>query len=434
MDVLLRIASSNRIDKQWKQEILEEAFPLAVNAQNELREKVIPSPGASADTRSNYRSFAFARRVDALSLRVRIIDQMLTLDKDRALRLLEQISPKLSFRAKSCSDQTMYDVADFYRLLEKIIRATFDHKRIEHGERVQFLLPYIENTTSPVQITPVTNLLTSLNLGPKESLIVVQAFTNALKKISADDRSFTASLTNDRTTNSIIKLIQSYRKNQIPTDDVLSAYRLYVSRHLTGPRCGDNVQLTGKELPYYVKEINYFYPDNPFTSDETKPAKVEPGPSPDEYFKSALSHRLLEDFQSLRGYDDDEPINRESTTSPAWQEKMLDYLRKLEAWEGQTEANATDYFNQKCNLYLALINIVPSGDALDQVLLSYIKLLSQEGPLRESRVEWLWHTDELFRFVRRRAAGERSKMLRMIANSKTPALQVYAELVKANLF
>ena len=259
-------------------------------------------------------------------------------------------------------------------------------------------------------------------------------FHKRTQKISADDRLFTAALIYDRSTNAIFKLIQSYRKKDIPSDGLLRAYRLYLSQHLTGPRCEDNVQLTGKEPPYYVKEINYFYPDTPFTPDEMKPTKVEAGPSSDEYFKSANARRLLEDFQVLRGYDDDDPINRESTTSAAWQEKMLEYLRKLEAWEGQAEATGIDYLNQKCNLYLALIKIVPPGEAIDQVLLSYIKLLSQESILRESRIEWLWHANDLFRFVQTRPRRERAKMLRVISNSKAPVMQAYAQLLNANLF
>jgi len=317
--------------------------------------------------------------------------------------------------------------------LEKITRSTFDEKRIHQGERVQFLLPYVENMASPVQISPLANVLIALNLRARESLILGHAFSNALQRISADDRTFIASLTRDRTTNSVFRLVEFYKRNDVPTNELLGAYRSYLSKHLNGTRCEDNVGINKTDLPYYIKEINYFYSDNPLTLDETKPTDIEEIPPQKQYFQSAESKKLLNDFKTLRGYDDDDPSIKESKTSAAWQQKMLDYLRQLNAWDGHGEASDQDQFHQKCNLYLALIQIVPAGEASNQVLLSYIKLLNQEGPIRESRIEWLWHSNALFRLVNKRPSNERSRMLEAILNSNSPVLQVYAELTKANL-
>jgi len=127
---------------------------------------------------------AFALSLDSLSLRSRIVEQMLTIDKSVALRMLNEIPLKLPFKTQPCSAQTEYDVSDFYRLLEKIARTVFDEKQIQQGERVQFILPYIENMSSPAQITPVTNLVISLDLRQKESFIISQAFANALKQLT----------------------------------------------------------------------------------------------------------------------------------------------------------------------------------------------------------------------------------------------------------
>lgn len=433
IDVFLRIAASIGVDKQTKRQLLEDAFTLSSEVQNALREKVIPIPGASVDRRSSYRSYAFDLKLDTLSIRVRIIDQMFSLDKSRALRMLEQISPKLAFRNMSCSDQTMYDVADFYRVLEKITREAYDKRQIQQGERVQFLLPYIENMTSPVQIAPLANLLIGAGLKPRESIIVTQAFANALRKISADDRLFTAALIRDRTTNSLYRLIDWAGRNEVLSTDLGGAYRVYLSKHLTGTRCEDNVKPIGADLPNYVREINYLYPNDPFTPDEIKASKVEDGPTQREYFESPDSKRLQDNFKSLRGYDEDDPSTQELKTSASWQEKMLDYLRELEMWNGNTESNV-DYLHQKSNLYMALLQIVPPGDAADQVVVSYVKLLSQDASMQESRIEWLWHVKDLIRYLRERPQRERNRLLGVAQDSKSRVLQAYVELSRANLF
>ena len=200
-----------------------------------------------------------------------------------------------------------------------------------------------------------------------------------------------------------------------------------------GTRCEDNVIFNGKELPHYLVEINYGYPDRPFTSDESKPAKVEKGSANKEYFESPATRKLLDDFKALRGYDDDDPINKESTSSENWQQKLLDYLRRLEAWDGDPEGGREDYFHQKCILYRGLLTISPRGNPFDQVLLSYIKLLSQESIVQESRIEWLWNSMDLFKLVRERQGAERSHILTLILNSNSRYLQLYASLIKADL-
>lgn len=433
IDVLLRVASSNRVDGQWKQEILEEAFTITSEVQNELRQRAIPFPGSSADTPTGYRSYAFALKLDALSTRVRIVDQMMSLNQRRALRMFEQISPKFLFKTFSCSDRMTYEVSDFYRVLEKIIRATYDEKQIQQGERIQFLLGHVDSMNSPVQIAPLASLLESLRLTPREALIVSHSFANALKKISADDRTFTAALTGEGATRVVFRLVQSFSKNEVSSNELAGAYRMYLQKHLSAPRCADNVR-PGEDLPFYLKEINYFYADDPFTRDDITPSDVQAASVVTEYFESSEANKLLNDFKSLRGHDDDDPTTQESKTSAAWHEKMLEYLRKLEEWDGRGEAGENDHFHQKSNLYLALLQIVPPGESLDQALLSYLKLLGQGTPFNSSRIEWLLHSNNLFQFIGKKPVEQRSHLLSMMLNSKNPVLQVYAEGSKANLF
>ena len=116
---------SKRVEKSWRKEILEEAFTLTTSVQSELREKGIPFPGTPADTRAGYRSLASELSLDSLSLRSRIIDEMLSIDQAVAVRLLNEIPARLPFKTRPCSAQTEYDVSDFYPLIEKVARTVF---------------------------------------------------------------------------------------------------------------------------------------------------------------------------------------------------------------------------------------------------------------------------------------------------------------------
>jgi hypothetical protein len=95
-DALIRIVASGRVTSQtWKKEILEKAFFLAANSQQPFRRTSIYFPHSSTDTLQGFLSAAYTFKLDALSLRVRIIKAMLPLDKERARQLFESISPKL---------------------------------------------------------------------------------------------------------------------------------------------------------------------------------------------------------------------------------------------------------------------------------------------------------------------------------------------------
>ena len=425
IDIFLRVEKSKQVDKQWRKEILEEAFTLTAGVQNELREKAIPFPSTPADTRAGFRSLAFALRLDSISLRSRIIDEMLSIDQSVALRMLNEIAPTLPFKTRPCSAQTEYDVSDFYRLLEKIARTVYDAKQIQQGERVQFLLPYVESINSPAQIEPLTNLLISLNLRQKESFIISQAFANAVKNITADDRSFSATLIRPTSTSSVFRLANLYRKTGVPHEPILNNFRSYLVRHLQAARCEDNVKL----LEWQLKQLNYAYSDNPFSIDESKPVSVEKSPVVQAYFESSHAQSLLSELKDLRG-DDDE--TREPYTSPSWQEKLLDYLRRLEAWDGSSESDEADYFHQKCMFYKMLLRMAPAGAQSDQVLFSYMKLLGQSRVINESRIEWLWHVNELIRYMNEKPPTERTRLLGIVTNSKNTILQVYGDLAKEN--
>lgn len=428
-DILVRVAASN-IDAKWKQEILPEAFALTANVQNKLRLKA--KPGTPVDTRVNYRSYAFDLKLDALSLRGKIISEMAVIDKAQALRMLGQISPSFPFDALSCSDQMVYEIGDFYTMLETVTRAVHDEREIQQGERFQFLLPYVEGITSPAQIAPVSRMIRSLHLTNKELFILSDAFAGALKQIAADDRSFTAALTQDRTATYVFELIQEVKKEGGAANEVANAFRNYVSRHLSGVRCEDNVKEPATELPRHIKEMNYYFSHTPFTLEDLRPSKVEKHSAISEYFETKEAIKLSNDFKDLRGYDD-EPDTKESETSSVWQERMLNYLRQLEDWDGRGESSEMDYFHQKCVLYFALAKLVTGGPMVERVMTSYINFLYQPTILKESRIEWQLHARELLGLVQAREGAERAKLLDLLVYSKNPILQMQARLISANI-
>ena len=127
-------------------------------------------------------------------------------------------------------------------------------------------------------------------------------------------------------------------------------------------------------------------------------------------------------------------MDEETRTTIRWQQRVLDFLRSLETWSAKETGFNEDVFNQKSVMYFSLISMTPPGTAADEVIGSYIKLLSQEQALKESRIIWMLHANRLFRLVGEKPSPERARMLQHLNYSKSPVLQLYGELIAARLF
>ncbi|HWP43257.1 MAG TPA: hypothetical protein VNO14_08495, partial [Blastocatellia bacterium] len=278
-DMLITIADSTKVtEAAWKKELLLEAFRVAANCQYRMAQKSVgPYP---VDTRAGYLGQAFRLKLDTLSLRCRVIQTMLPLDKAMARQLFSEVE-KLKFPILSCGDGLVYEVSDFYKTAEKVVMAGFSAEEKRRGEHIRFLELLISDISSPVQIAPAANLIRSLELSRTQRESLVAAFAARLAKVSGDDRSFSSSM--HSVGDEIGRLLHTCNKQGIATSDLLTALRAYYVRHFGSSRCSDTLRDAGDTgpLPRQVNEFNtrlraYSESNIPeIEADEVKPSRVE---------------------------------------------------------------------------------------------------------------------------------------------------------------
>lgn len=427
-DVLIRVSQSNKVaDKRWKKEILEEAFRFTEDAQNPVRRKVVPFPSYPVDTQAHYLSYAFGLKLDTLSLRSRILSEMLNLDKQRAKRLLAEVPLKLPLRQQTCSEAFVYDVSDFYEVLSKIADESFNEREIVQRERLAFLTPYIENVSSPVQITPVTKLILSFKSSPDEFDVLVQSFTSTLKKISGDDRSFGYSTLYDLALRNLYELTKTYGEKTGLPNDMEQAFRIYLTKNLTGHRCADNLQQYESYMSREIAGLNeVLFGNSPVVFADLKATEVHPSPNRLIYYQSSETRELLRKVRIL-GTSDDPGFERERKT-PEWQQDFNEALAALEEWDGKREKTELDYFHQKCVLYNGLIKRAAKGTAKETTIRRYMSFLNQLGFQKENRIEWFMYVDMLLKEL---SSGEdRIKELQILSESSNSTISLYADLIK----
>lgn len=427
-DALIRIAESPRVaDREWKRDLLEEAFRRASGAQYPLRRSYI---GGIADTRPGYLSDAHDLRLDALSLKSRAVKALLAVDKERARALFAEIPARPKLEPLSCDDALAYNLSEFYATLAEVLNNTFSAEERRQNQHIQFLVPYLDGITSSAQVAPAAKAVVAAQLNPSQLSFVVAAFARALRNTPADDRSFSHAIMMEAATKSVVELADECRKKDVAAGELLKAYREYWVANLSAGRCADNV--TEKSLSLVGKLLEQLngalWPDSPLVADEIKPARVLGRAQKFEYWSTPEAKKLLMGVKSLRFGTGKTKLTDAEKLLPGWQTELAEYLNELESWGPGTEQTEADYFHQKCVLYGALVNIVPGGPGRDKVIGSLVEFLRGNFVQRESRAEWLWQANQLIRLMRPARGEGDAKVLERLSDSGDTNLRLYAEL------
>ncbi len=452
-DLLLRIAESKRITNQvLKKELVEEAFHLASSAQHPYKLKMIgPYP---VDTSAGTLSSSLQLNLDTLSLQCRAVQAMTRIDKKRARELFVEISP-IKLKPLACADGTVYDVATFYSTLSYIANTTFNSDEKLLSEDLRFVESYAGNITSPVQIAPVAIVLNSIKASPLEMQPLISSLSNAVGKLTTDDRSFSGSAYDVSV--EMDRLIRSLVRHGVSPDELLKALRTFYVGHYSADRCADtldkelksksvssavndNINQEEKDtsLPIPVKRFNELLKlaDDakipPIIAEDIKPSKVEGGVYAQEYWQSPKGRELLIKVQNLRARLESKRgsgiiVAQKATTE--WNSDAQTFLVEVTDWNPANE-DSVDVFHQKCLLFKGLLALMPPNEMRNDAMYQYIDFLLNSDVWRNSRVEWFWQANSLIKETYSTNTKIRSNTTDMLSKSNNQILLTYVETAK----
>jgi hypothetical protein len=435
-DVLIRLTDSNLVaDREWKRELLEEAFRTSGGASQPVR---LYSYDGQVDTRPGYLTRAMEMQMDAMSLRLRVVGAMLKIDKRRARDLFAEMPTKLPLPRAGCEDALVADVSDFYSALTLIAREAFTPAERRRDDDVRFVEAYVDNVTSPAQLQPVAQTIAAVGDTPARLETLTRAYSKTLRNLNGDDRTFTAHLYNSA---GGVRLLAAKMKEQgVATDTLLASARDYFTHHLTASRCADNVRRAARSAELFKRldeMLSESAPDprepQPATLAELRPASVEGEMQVFRHWGTPAGSRLLLKMKELRfgAGAVGNPLSDAERRTPQWEARLLEFRNELADWDERTEATEEDYFHQKCVLYWSLLELVPPGATQDQVLADYVAFLRKPTVQQDSPLEWFVHVKDLLDLTRRSApetAPQRAKVLDALRDSGDPVLRLYASL------
>jgi hypothetical protein len=383
-DALIRIAALHKLEKKRRVELLDQAFALASGSPQ-------PSKRRSGLDRnegpSGYFTRVYGQDLDAASLRLRAIEELLPLDPQRARQRFEEMPP-LELMPVSCEEFLVYDVSLFYEVLDRVAAQTFNAKEIREGEPAKFLERYIGGITSAAQVSPAARSLASAPVRDSEFQTLLTAFAAALSRISSDDRTF--SYASREAGGNILALSQLSERRETAPQIVLEAYRQFLVNHLSAARCGDGrVGNQAPRAPDYFNEALAIPPVQPLSQNETTAAKLEGEAKGLEWCKDAECLAIREQYQALVHREDGEVLQPREREENQWQSRVRDFLTALANWTQSSGLTPAEYFREKIGFYNDVLAMVPNGETREFVFRSLLNFLIQTRLPAENRLEWL---------------------------------------------
>jgi hypothetical protein len=422
-DLLLRLTKSPKVkDPAWKREMLEDAFRLSSKGEQNVKRDYA---GSIRDSQEGYRSLSLSLKLDVLSLQSRAITAMLAIDKKRAREMFSEV-PDLKVPTLTCGDALVPDVTDFYAVMQRIAQETFTPDEVRDGVQLSFLQRYVSGMTSPTQVGPITKAISQLDLSPLHMNILLHSFSEALKKISGDFRTFSLSMARDSLSRGFNELAEVSARKGVPTEELLQSLRAYLLKSFAATQCADNTVKLKNQMPGFIKLANQdILKAIPISLEDIQPLTVEDGMKIHLFWESAKSQDMLSRLKELRFDSDEKPRSDIEKATPAWHQQLTTYLNDLDDWSAGDERSDLDYFHQKAIAYRVLSDIVPTGMVRDTVWRSNVAFLSN-GYMQQARVEWFLHAGHLLDQAGTLKGRDRFELIKILELSPNNIIRAYA--------
>jgi hypothetical protein len=438
-DALLRIAASSpAANLAWKRELIEDAFRIAVGAQQPYARRAwLTSHGGLAEK-------AFAQGLDACTLQCRAVEAMLALDPRKAREMFEQI-PSPAIPRLSCEDALVYDVSAFYATLGDVAQQGFSPKEVALQEPLHLLERYVPALTSPVQAGPIATMLTGAPVPPAQLEGLIDAFASSLKQLSGDGRAFSATISGQSDAAAIEALASAGGRHRINSLPVLDAWRSYLVRHLGGSVCGDvsgvgasglsvAINAAGSTDAAYsgpVGAVRYFNENMrtgalaAISDQEVQPANLDSVARVIGPCESVECRQFNSQFGGLVLGASGMAYTEEEKAGPEWAGKLKEFMEAVNGWKSADDP--AEYFLWKGHFYSNLFHVLPNGANRDIVLSAFLSWLEQNDYQRDHRVEWFYSVNALIISAFADPLAMKTTM-RELRSSGDPVISFYAEL------
>jgi hypothetical protein len=224
-------------DRKWRKLEIQKAFQLGAGVPQQY--PTTPVPIGFTDSIPAAVALSSGRKVDGLSLRLRAIRAMLDLDAPLARHMLAETALPLLPRL-TCQDLAVPDIRFYYTVIAEVAERAFTTQEIRDNLQNSFLLSYIRDLRSPLQVFPVGTMLTEVHLDSSHLRPLLSALADEVRTVRGDDRAFTVAFLREQATHDLPTIVTLAERASAPVGPLLKAVSQFYQQQLQAPhRCQD---------------------------------------------------------------------------------------------------------------------------------------------------------------------------------------------------
>ena len=417
-DALLRIAGSARVtDREWKRQLLDEAFLRAYQAPEAYRRTSARIP---PESRQGAEVQAAETGLNRITLQARVVQLMATFAPARARELFEWMN--LDVAPATCASPLVPAVDEYYLTMGLIARTAFRGAPIE---ALQFFEYYLWRAFLPSEMPAVALAVQRFRPSAEDALHLQTLLATILERGDSDPRGFSTANVDIVGRYADLQFLDHQRG--VPGWNLIEGVRAYVVRHLNGPRCNDSV--TETLLPETFNQALRLMRvlDNevkPIDGSKIAPTRLLDGARIDLFWQSGTARQLQEAWLALRGRGVN-PVPESIRRTEKWLNAADELITKLDEWSGRSESQERDYLAEKCTLYTNIIDLAPVGSVRTRAVRSLVTFMRHEDNDRARRALWFVYVRRLLELGSR---DGRADVLAAMEASGNSVIAMYAHL------
>jgi len=416
-DVLLRVSSLPKVDKEWRRELLDTAYMRAYAAPEQHRRSTTQE--IPPDSRQGALLFANATALTRVTLQVRAVELMAFVEPLHARDLFEWID--LNLAPGACADPLVPSVDEYYIALGQIARLAYGGNA---AGALNFFELYLWRAHLPSEMPAVALAIQRFPRG-RDLAAYLEGLFRLILLGSSNDAPGSASATGDIVAKATDLQIADTALGVIGSN-VMDALRTYLLAQLKAPRCADNTTASATPSVFNTALRRARALDvKPIDADAARYAASTLGTARiDLYWQTVDAGRLHDAAARLRGPGATAyPLRVRQ--SDEWRAQAERLLTDVDAWSGRSEREERDYFYQKAVLYTWMLDLIPGGQLHTRALRSFVEFLRRTETDVNRRMLWFAFVNRLLEMSR---GPFRSNVLAAMEESHQPVVALYGRL------
>ena len=401
-DAVIRLTERGKIPEgPQRKALLEEAFEAAKKAKEPVKLVAVPQ---LADRRPGRREAALRAGLDTLSLQDRILTLMAAADPDRARELFQSIDhPQLDPRP--CEDPMIAADSAYFDMAGKV------------GQVNPMVLMGPGN--SPGELASFANLLLAdRTLSRDQFQLLAGALGLKMQTAALDYRAFT--VTAENLAKALEGLTSRARELGVSNEALGEGAKKLAVAQLGAARCQEEFGGAAAFVEWFnhtfSKTLEPIVHDQMIAKESLGPAKAE------AFFATDSGKQLSAAFERLRSARTHTGLTELGPSKTDWAAESSGFMAQWDAWV--PAGNQIEAFDQKMIVAHGLYELIPPGEARDQVAERVIAYLKGNPVERESPAEWLFEAGTFTEFE----LTDKAKLLAWFRASGDAGLELFAAL------